>query len=52
MAQWVKNLPSVHDDVGSTPGLAWWVKDHALLQAETKFSHKCGLDLTFAMAVV
>ena len=38
MAQQVKNLASIHEDVGSIPGLGQWFKDSVLSQAVAKYA--------------
>ena len=51
MAQWVKSQHSVCEDAGSIPGLAQWIKNPVLPQAEanitdvTKIPHCCGFGL-------
>ena len=33
VAQQVKNPTSIHDDVGSIPGLTQWIRDLVILEA-------------------
>ena len=45
VAQLVKNLTDIHEDVGLIPGLAQWVKEESGIAAGCGMGHRCGLDL-------
>ena len=46
VAQWVKNLTSIHEDAVPIPGLTPWVKG-SIVAASCGVGHRLGLDLAW-----